>query len=70
MEYHYYNLDNKKILCLQIVRDITKFPYILMKDITDKNGKDKTVRAGVIYTRNNDRNIPINRTASYTDPNL
>lgn len=51
-----------------IIQPEDKVPYYLENSFTDnKNGKPRTVNAGSIYTRTEDKNTPINTTANPLD---
>jgi len=42
-----------------VIRNLPEKPYYLLKDKTDNIVKKRTVRAGVVYTRNGDTNTPM-----------
>lgn len=57
-------VENKQIDVLHI-QDTNLKPFLLLEDKRDKRTKF-TIRAGVIYTRDNDSNTPINGTSSFS----
>ncbi|MCG2402813.1 ATP-binding protein [Staphylococcus epidermidis] len=58
----------EKEIDIIIIRPDDKVPYYLESSFTDdKAGKSRTVNAGSIYTRTEDKNTPINTTANPLD---
>lgn len=62
LNYEEFEVNGKKFAVITIENRPDK-PFFLQKDFEDKKDKKKTVRAGVIYTRNADGNTPIDKSA-------